>query len=130
MGHIHTKASFYNPIEYIEYREGKRKFEEVKRVEVGALVDTGSTFPALPQELINTLGLSSLGEIDGETMEGVRKLGLTFAIVEIEERIAGCLTIIRPSKTTPLIGIVALEQMGYRVDPTTEKLIKGLPFML
>ena len=38
--------------------------------------------------------------------------------------------IVRPKGTTPLIGVVALEQMGYRVDPTTGKLIKGLPLML
>jgi hypothetical protein len=27
-------------------------------------------------------------------------------------------------------GVVAIEQMGYKVDPTTGKLIKGLPLML
>ena len=130
MGHIHTKAIFYNPVEYIEYQEGRRKLEEVRKVEVGALVDTGSTFPALPWGLVEALGLPLLREVDGETMEGTRKLKLTFTIVEIEDRMAGCLTIIRPPETTPLIGVVALEQMGYRIDPTTGKLIKGLPLML
>jgi predicted aspartyl protease len=38
--------------------------------------------------------------------------------------------IVRPRGTTPLIGVVALEQMGFRVDPATGKLIKGLPLML
>jgi hypothetical protein len=36
----------------------------------------------------------------------------------------------RPRGTTPIIGVVALEQMGFRVDPTTGKLVKGLPLML
>jgi predicted aspartyl protease len=36
----------------------------------------------------------------------------------------------RPEGTTPLIGVVALEQMGFRVDPVSGRLIKGLPFML
>jgi predicted aspartyl protease len=31
----------------------------------------------------------------------------------------------RPRGTTPIIGVVALEQMGFRVDPTTGKLVKG-----
>ena len=52
------------------------------------------------------------------------------AIIEIEGRIAQSPVIVRPKGTTPLIGIVALEQMGYKVDPTTGKLVKGLPLML
>jgi predicted aspartyl protease len=48
----------------------------------------------------------------------------------IEDRIAGTPVIKRPRGTTPIIGVVALEQMGFRVDPTTGKLIKGLPLML
>lgn len=33
-----------------KYRGGKRKAEEVRGVEVGALVDTGSTFTVLPED--------------------------------------------------------------------------------
>jgi len=51
-------------------------------------------------------------------------------IIKIEDRIAQAPIIIRPKGTTPLIGVVALEQMGFRVDPSTGKLIKGLPLML
>jgi len=31
----------------------------------------------------------------------------------------------RPEGATPLIGVVALEQMGFRVDPISGRLIKG-----
>jgi clan AA aspartic protease len=130
MGHAYVKARFYNPFEYAEYTQKRRKKEDVRAVEVDALVDTGATFPALPQEFIKSLGLSVIREEEGETAEGKRKLKLTIALVEIEDRTAACYTIVRPQKTTPLIGVVALEQMGYRVDPTTGKLLKGLPLML
>jgi len=52
------------------------------------------------------------------------------AIIGIEDRIAQAPVIIRPKGTTPLIGVVALEQTGFRVDPATGKLLKGLPLML
>jgi predicted aspartyl protease len=55
---------------------------------------------------------------------------LALAIIQIEDRTAAGYIIVRPRGTTPLIGVVALEQMGFRVDPVTGRLIKGLPLML
>ncbi|MEM4444602.1 MAG: hypothetical protein QXJ21_04450 [Thermofilum sp.] len=40
MGHIYVKATFYNAIDYVQYVEGKRRLEEVRKVE--ALVDKGA----------------------------------------------------------------------------------------
>ncbi len=131
MGHTYVKATFFNAVDYVQYLEGKLQLSEVKKVEVKALVDTGATFPALPKEIITELALPSLGEHPAETAEGAGKVELVAnAIIKIEDRIAQSPIITRPKGTTPLIGVVALEQMGYKVDPTTGKLIKGLPLML
>jgi len=111
--------------------KGELPEANVRRVKVESLVNTGATYPALPEDLIRKLGLTFLREVSGEVAGGVAKLrlyGLT--IVQIEDRIAGCPVIERPRGTTPVIGVVALEQMGIRVDPATGKLIKGLPLML
>lgn len=50
MGHVHVKAVFYNPSDYMEYAEGRRRLEDVMKVEDKALVDTGATFPTLPKD--------------------------------------------------------------------------------
>lgn len=131
MGHIYVKATFYNAIEYVECMLGKLRLEDVRSVEVEALVDTGATFPALPEGKVKELGLPAIGEHPAETAEGAGRIKLAaHAIIRIEDRISEAPVMIRPEGTTPLIGVVALEQMGYRVDPTTGKLIKGLPLML
>jgi len=131
MGHVYVKATFYNAVDYVEYLEEKRKLEDVRRVEAEALVDTGATFPALPEDKVVELELPTLGEHPAETAEGAGKVKLAAnAIIGIEDRIAQAPVIIRPKGTTPLIGVVALEQMGFRVDPATGKLLKGLPLML
>jgi len=131
LGHTYVKATFYNAVEYVEYLLDKRKLEDVRSAEVEALVDTGATFPALPNDKVKELGLPAIGEHPAETAEGTRKVKLAaHAIVRIEDRISEAPVMIRPESTTPLIGLVALEQMGYKVDPTTGKLIKGLPLML
>jgi len=123
-----VKATFYNAVDYVQYLEGKLKLDDVRKAEVEALIDTGATFPALPREIITELALPSLGEHPAETAEGAGRVELAAnAIIRIEDRIAQSPIMIRPKGTTPLIGVVALEQMGYKVDPITGKLIKGLP---
>jgi len=130
VGHIYVKTTFYNPIEYVQYAQGKRELESVRRIDLEALVDTGATFPALPNDKVEELGLPIIGESEAEVAAGREKVRLTLGVTQIDDRTAGSYIMIRPKGTTPLIGVVALEQMGYRVDPTTGKLIKGLPLML
>jgi predicted aspartyl protease len=45
-------------------------------VEIEALVDTGATFPALPEDIIEKLGLIKLGEHVAKTAEGVKRVEL------------------------------------------------------
>ena len=131
MGHIYVKATIFNAIDYVRYLGGELRLEDVRKVEVEALVDTGATFPALPEDIVSKLGLPKIGEHVAETAEGVRKIELMgMVIIMIEDRVAETPIIKRVKGTTPLIGVVALEQMGFRVDPVTGKLVKGLPLML
>ena len=131
LGHTYVKATFHNAIDYVEHLLGKRRFEDVRKIDVSALVDTGATFPALPSDKVEELGLPVIGEHPAETAEGAKTIKLAAqTIIKIEDRTAESYLIVRPKGTTPLIGVVALEQMGYKVDPTTGKLVKGLPLML
>lgn len=131
MGHITVEATFYNAVDYVRWRKGEIPEAEVRRFATTALVDTGATYPALPEDAVKRLALADLGKVEGEVAEGREELSLAgLVIVRVEDRIAGCPVIVRPEGTTPLLGVVALEQMGFRVDPVTGKLVKGLPFML
>ena len=70
--------------------------EEVRKVKVEALVDTGATFPALPEDMVMGLALPSLGEHPAETAEGAGKVRLAAnAIIGVEDRI--CLLYTSPS---------------------------------
>jgi len=130
LGHTHVKATFYNPIEFVEHVQGKRDLKNVRKVDLEALVDTGATFPALPANLVEDLGLPIIGEGEAEVAAGKEKVKLVAGVTQIEDRTSMSYMMVRPKDTTPLIGVVALEQMGFKVDPTTGKLIKGLPLML
>ena len=130
MGHIYVDAFFHNPIDYTEFTQGRRELEGVRRVNLKALVDTGATFPALPEDVVEGLGLPIHGEVEAETATGRERVKLALAVIQVEDRTAASYVIVRPRGTTPLISVVALEQMGFRVDPVTGRLVKGLPLML
>ena len=131
MGHVRVRAAFYNGVDYARWVGGELPEGAVRRVEVEALVDTGATYPALPRGLVERLGLAFLREVEGEVAEGAARLKLYGpAVVQVEDRIAVCPVIERPEGTTPVVGVVALEQMGFRVDPVAGRLVKGLPLML
>jgi hypothetical protein len=76
LGHTYVKATLYNALDYVQYLGGKLRLGDVKKAEVKALVDTGVTFPSLPEEIIAELALPSLGEHPAETAEGLGKWGL------------------------------------------------------
>jgi len=130
LGHIYVDAFFHNPIDYTEFTQGRRELEGVRRVNLKALVNTGATFPALPEDIVEGLGLPIHGEVEAETATGRERVKLALAVIQVEDRTAASYVIVRPRGTTPLIGVVALEQMGFRVDPVTGRLVKGLPLML
>ena len=130
MGCIYVDAVFYNPIDYADFVLGKCRLEDVKKTTLKALVDTGATFPALPEDVVEKLDLPIYGEAEAETATGKEKVRISAAIIQLEDRTALSYIIVRPRNITPLIGVVALGQMGFRVDPVTGKLVKGLPLML
>ena len=130
LDYVYVEAVFYNPFDYAEFVQGRRRFEDVRRTALKSLVDTGATFPALPEDVVEKLNLPIYEEAEAETATGREKVRLALAIIQIEDRTAASYVIMRPKNTTPLIGVVALEQMGFRVDPVTGRLIKGLPLML
>jgi len=130
LGYIYVDAVFHNPIDYTEFVVGRRRLEDVRKMSIRSLVDTGATFPALPEDVVEGLGLPIYGEAEAETATGKEKVRISAAVIQLEDRTALSYIIVRPRNTTPLIGVVALEQMGFRVDPVTGKLIKGLPLML
>jgi len=130
LGYVYVDAVFYNPFDYTKFVQGWCRLEDVRRSVLKALVDTGATFPALPEDVVEKLDLPIYGEAEAETATGREKVRISAAVIQIEDRTSLSYIIIRPRGTTPLVGVVALEQMGFRVDPVTGRLIKGLPLML
>ena len=74
---------FFNPFEYMEYAEGRRRLEDGRRVEEKALVDTGATFPALPRDLVEKLGLSIVTEGEKHILHVLELLTLNLSSIYV-----------------------------------------------
>jgi len=67
MGHVYVNAYFYNPIDYTEHIQGRRRLEDVRRISLRSLVDTGISYPALPEDIVEKLSLPIHGEAETAT---------------------------------------------------------------
>ncbi len=106
MGHVYVTAKIGDPL-------------RTKMKEVRMLVDTGATFPCIPEDLARELGLrmefkTKVLLADGREVEAWHST----AYVEVMGR--GDLMTVRVfSVIEPILGVLALEALGLAVDPVT-----------
>jgi len=86
-------------------------------------VDTGSTYLILPPSLIEEIGVIRLPFKTKASLANGQELTAetTVVEVEVEKRRVPAIALIMETKE-PLLGVEALEAMGFRVDPTTGRL--------
>lgn len=97
-----------------------RIYGENETREYTFLVDTGSTYLALPIEQIRELGLSPTGgRVELISATGPVEVDTYFARGELMGRIFGALAV--PS-TTMLIGYELLENLRFRVNPVLQRI--------
>ncbi len=109
MGHAFVRAKFMG-------LRGEKTFDRI-------MVDTGSTYCLLPPDLAEELGVvetpwtEELELADG----GSKEVKVGMAVIELEGRRATVMVAILEG-APPLIGVQALERLGFRVDPVEGRL--------
>ena len=96
--------------------------------EVEFLVDTGSLYTFLPPDLASTLGLSfpvhsNVVLTDRRTME----VPVGVAFLRLADREGGVM-VATMDVPMPLLGVIALEVLGLKVDPVSDTLEHTRPF--
>jgi clan AA aspartic protease len=119
-----TRVKIANSADVENVGRGLMTPNEVRRVELEALVDTGATMLALPENIVRELGAPSLG---------IRKVrdarGIVIEVewvgnlrVEILGREMTTDALVLPAGATPLIGQIPLEALDLVVDPKSREL--------
>jgi len=94
-------------------------------VEVEALVDTGAIFTLLPRSILQSLGLESRGKqafrtVDGKAIE--RDIGVAHVEVQGRRSSIPIPVIFGDPTDIPVLGVTALEILGFQFDPVRGEL--------
>jgi clan AA aspartic protease len=91
--------------------------------ELEVLVDTGAMLSVIPAPILQRLGIKPVGRrrfrsFDGRSVQ--REVGP--AAFSYQGDIAFASVIFGGASDTPLLGVTALEMLGYEVDPVSQEL--------
>ena len=98
-------------------------FDLSRHADVEVLVDSGALFTSIPRRILEELGLRPIARyrlrvFGGEVIE--RDVG--GAIIEYEGRRAVVPVMFGEPGDVPVLGVTALEALGYQPDPVTKRL--------
>lgn len=97
--------------------------DQVRWQKLDLIADTGAIFSVMPRIILDHLGITSYAEETchlADVGEIRRKLGDVF--IRIDGKARTVPTIFGEPTDTPLLGVTALEILGYAFDPRTRKL--------
>jgi len=119
-----TKITITNFMDMNQAKAGIIAASAVRSVELEALVDTGATTLAIPEDVVVSLGLKELTRRKVRMADGtVTELSVVGDFVlEILGRPTQCEAFVLPAGATPLIGQVPLETLDLIVDPKSRDL--------
>ena len=123
MGKVMTRLTLENSTDRGNAEAGLIRPDQVRRVEVEALVDTGATLMVLPADVVARLGLPIRDHrparlADGTLCDVGRVTGLH---IEILGRDMTGDALVVPAGATPLIGQVQLEVLDLIVDAKSQE---------
>ena len=124
MGRTTTKVKIENFVDIFRASLGEINKDDVRSVEVDAIVDTGASHLCLPPEVIDQLGLLYNNTRRVNTANGnVERRVFSGAIATIMGRGEQVSVMENDATTPPLVGYLVLETLDYVVDPKSQRLI-------
>ena len=99
----------------IEISDLERKHSK----EVQALVDTGASLTALPKKIADELGIKPTSQEQVSTGAGIIKVSRGQAWIKVNGKEGPFSIWISEIIDKVLLGVVVLESLGFKVDPTT-----------
>ena len=114
MGLIHVNVGLSNPSD----RNGPPSSTEETRV----MVDTGATLSVFPKRLLDQLGIQRIGQrrlggFGGRLIRDVGNVNVTY-----NGETAGATVVFGEEDDATILGVTALEMLGFQVDPVNGEL--------
>ena len=125
MGIVYAEITLKNIKDETCAQLGLIKEEEIRTAAVTAIVDTGSMYLVITEELRQKLGLGIKGEKTALTASGQRIASKVTEAVEVQwkDRDMTLPALVIPGAEKILLGAIALEGMDLMVNPVTQELV-------
>lgn len=125
MGLVYADIELINVDDLAFARRGIIDQDEIKRMHVNMLVDTGSILLAINENIQSQLQLPVLDSRRAQLANGhiVECDVVGPVIVKFKNRIASCNAMVLPDDSEPLLGAIPLEEMDVLIHPQRQELI-------
>ncbi len=125
MGEVKVPIQLENYNDLVLAQSNHLDESAVRRQQVKALVDTGAVMLMLPQDLVEALGLATLGRVIVTYADERREERDTAGVVRVtvDSRAMETRCVVGPPGSEPLLGQVVLEETDLLVDPTNQRLL-------
>lgn len=129
MGLTYANIQLQNGGDVEDFRRHRIGEDEIREIEVHALVDTGSVQLAINQTIADALGLSVIGMRPSQLADGTRlQLPVVGSIVvRYLDRWSITTALVLPDDQEPLLGAIPLEEMDLYVHPARNELLPVHP---
>ena len=129
MGLTYANIQLQNSADIEDARRNRIGEDEIRQIEVHALVDTGSVQLAINETIREALGLPIIGTRKSQLADGTR-LQLPVVgplVVRYLDRWSITTALILPDDQEPLLGAIPLEEMDLYIHPGRNELLPVHP---
>lgn len=125
MGYVYAEIELINGIDLVDANRSRIDIEEVKRITISALVDTGSIMLAINENIQEYLQLPVVETKRMQLADGqVISCNIVSPVeLRFKNRATTCRALVLPGNAEPLLGAIPLEDMDVLIHPQRQELI-------
>ncbi len=125
MGLVHANIELVSADDLALARRGYLEQDQIKRMNISALVDSSAYMLSINEEIKLQLGLAVLDEMEAELADGsVRKVEIAGPVeVRFKNRRTTVDAAVLPGATEVLLGAIPMEDMDVLIDSRQQQLI-------
>jgi clan AA aspartic protease len=129
VGRFSIEFQVANGGDVLKAKEGTLPEDQVRRVTIRGVVDSGAGRLLLPKSVMQQLGLPQGDKVKVRYADGRTRMRVTaeFVQVEIQGRRGTFTAVVEPTRSEALIGAIVLEDLDFLVDCLHQRLVPRDP---